>query len=58
MLRAIEMSWFVLDKYYYLDKVSVYIVALLLDLSRRNAYIKQNWPETWYKGAIISTVIF
>lgn len=43
MLQAIDMGWFVLNKYYAMtDNVPVYAAALLLDPSKRQAYIKQN----------------
>lgn len=45
MLRAIEMGWFILDKYYNkTDEVPVYAAAILLDPSRRAAYLQKNWP--------------
>ena len=41
MLQAIDMGWFVLNKYYTMtDNVPVYAAALLLDPSKRQAYIK------------------
>lgn len=53
MVRAIEMGWFVLDKYYNMtEEVSVYAAALLLDPSRRAAYIRKNWPVLWVEPAI------
>lgn len=53
MIRAIEMGWFVLDKYYNMtEEVPVYATALLLDPSRRAAYIRKNWPDTWVQPAI------
>jgi hypothetical protein len=52
MVRSIEMGWFVLDKYYTMtDNVPVYAAAILLDPSRRGAYLKKNWPAEWYKPA-------
>lgn len=57
MLRAIKMGWFVLDKYYTMSEdVPVYAAALLLDPSRRVAYIRQNWPQEWHSTAISSVV--
>ena len=32
--------------------VPVYSAALLLSPSKRDAYIKQNWPDEWYNNAI------
>ncbi|KAI7772501.1 hypothetical protein LZL87_014097 [Fusarium oxysporum] len=32
--------------------MSVYTAALLLDLSKRLAYIQQNWPRAWHETAI------
>ena len=53
MVRAIEMGWFILDKYYNLtDETPAYAAALLLDPSRRAAYIRKNWPATWVEPAI------
>ncbi len=53
MLHAIEMGWFVLNKYYTVtEDVPVYAAALLLDPSKRRAYIEQNWPSDWHEGAI------
>jgi len=53
MLKAIEMGWFVLDKYYTMtEDVPVYAASLLLDPSRRLAYIDQNWPSDWHEKAI------
>jgi hAT family protein len=53
MLRAIEMGWFVLNKYYTMtEDVPVYAAALLLDPSKRQAYIEQNWPSDWHESAI------
>ncbi|RYC77135.1 hypothetical protein BFJ63_vAg19991, partial [Fusarium oxysporum f. sp. narcissi] len=46
MVRAIDMGWSILSKYYRLtDEVPVYAAALLLDPPKRIAYIKQNWPK-------------
>jgi hypothetical protein len=53
MLHAIEMGWFILNKYYTMtEDVPVYAAALLLDPSKRVAYIKQNWPAGWHSSAI------
>jgi hypothetical protein len=53
MLHAIEMGWYVLNKYYTMsDTVPVYAAALLLDPSKRKAYIDQNWPSEWHDRAI------
>jgi hypothetical protein len=53
MLRAIEMGWFVLDKYYTMtEEVPVYASALLLNPSCRVAYLKKNWPREWHEPAI------
>lgn len=55
MVPAIEMGWFVLDKYYNMtEEAPVYAAALLLDPSRRAAYIRKNWPATWVEPAIES----
>lgn len=59
MIRAIEMGWFILDKYYNMtDQVPVYAAALLLDPRRRAAYIKKNWPEEWYEPALTAAGTF
>jgi hypothetical protein len=34
------------------EDVPVYAAALLLDPSKRQAYIEQNWPSDWHEGAI------
>jgi len=53
MLHAIEMGWFILDKYYALtDETPVYAAALLLDPSKRSTYIKKNWAGSWVDPAI------
>jgi hypothetical protein len=53
MLHAIDMGWFIMNKYYTMtEDVPVYSAALLLDPSKRDAYIKQNWPDEWYDNAI------
>ena len=53
MLHAIEMGWFILDKYYGLtDDSPAYATALLLDPSRRSAYLKKNWKGEWVQPAI------
>ena len=53
MLRAIEMGWFIIDKYYSKsDETPVYVAALLLDPRKRDAYLKQNWRRDWYESAI------
>jgi hypothetical protein len=53
MVRAIDMGWFVLDKYYSkTEEAPVYAAALLLDPSRRAAYIRKNWPASWGEPAI------
>jgi hypothetical protein len=53
MLHAIEMGWFVLDKYYTMTSdVPVYAAALLLHPGKRTAYIKKNWPVEWREPAI------
>jgi hypothetical protein len=56
MLRAIEMGWFILEKYYNrTDEVPAYAAALLLDPRKRAAYIKQNWAESWIDPAIVAS---
>lgn len=53
MIRAIDMGWYILDKYYNItSEVPAYIAALLLDPSRRIAYIQKNWPNSWILPAI------
>jgi hypothetical protein len=53
MLHAIEMGWFLIDKYYSkTEEAPVYAAALLLDPSRRAAYLKQNWPADWYETSV------
>jgi hypothetical protein len=53
MLHSIEMGWFILDKYYNrTDEVPVYAAALLLDPSKRSAYIRKNWITSWIEPAM------
>jgi hypothetical protein len=53
MIRVIQMGWFVLDKYYNLtEEAPVYAAALLLDPSRRVAYLQKNWPAAWIGPAV------
>lgn len=53
MLKAIEMGWFVLAKYYSkTEDTPVYAAALLLDPSRKLAYMKKNWHPSWHETAI------
>jgi len=55
MLRAIEMGWFVLNKYYTMtEEAPVYAAALLLNPSNRIAYLQKNWPADWHESAITS----
>jgi hypothetical protein len=59
MVRAIDMGWFILSKYYRLtEEVPVYAAALLLDPRKRIAYIKQNWPDEWHEDTIASATAF
>ncbi|KAF5132921.1 hypothetical protein E5D57_003559 [Metarhizium anisopliae] len=59
MVRAIDMGWFILSKYYRLtDEVPVYAAALLLDPRKRVAYIKQNWPKEWHEDTIALATTF
>jgi hypothetical protein len=53
IVRAIDMGWYVLNKYHTLSEdVPVYTAALLLDPTKRMAYIEQNWPREWHDTAI------
>ena len=53
MLRSIDMGWFIINKYYSCaDDVPIYATALLLDPSKRAAYLRQNWAPAWVKPAI------
>lgn len=53
MLKAIEMGWFVLDKYYTkTEDTPVYAASLLLDPSKRMAYLQKNWNKKWHDAAI------
>ncbi|EGU71854.1 hypothetical protein FOXB_17637, partial [Fusarium oxysporum f. sp. conglutinans Fo5176] len=59
MVRAIDMGWFILSKYYRrTDEVPVYDPALFLDPRKRMAYIKQNWPKEWHENTIASATEF
>ena len=53
MVHAIEMGWFILNKYYALtDTVPAYTMAILLDPRLRAKYITKNWPSEWQQPAI------
>ena len=53
MLHSIEMGWYLLDKYYQkTDEAPIYAAALLLDPRLRAAYLKRNWPDSWYRPAL------
>jgi hypothetical protein len=53
MLHAIDMGWFVLDKYYTItEDAPVYAASLLLHPSKRAKYINTKWPEAWRASAI------
>jgi hypothetical protein len=57
MLKAIEMGWFVLSKYYTkTEDVPVYAASLLIDPSRRLAYLEKNWHPDWHQTAIASAL--
>ncbi len=53
MRCAIEMGWFVINNYYTVTgDVPVYTATILLDPSKRDAYIRQNWLDEWYESAV------
>jgi hypothetical protein len=53
MLKAIEMGWFVLNKYYTkTEDTPVYAASLLLDPTKRMAYLEKNWNKEWHDTAI------
>ena len=53
MLHAIDMGWFLIDKYYSkTDEAPVYAAALLLHPQGRAAYLKKNWPAEWYDTSV------
>jgi hypothetical protein len=53
MLKAIEMGWFVLDKYYTkTEDTPVYAASVLLHPSKRMAYLQKNWDKRWHDAAI------
>jgi hypothetical protein len=55
MSHAIDMGWFVLKKYYAKsDAVPAYAAALLLDPTKRMAYLTQNWASEWISGILKS----
>lgn len=57
MALAVNMGWFLLDKYYSrTDVVPVYAAALLLDPEKRLGYINTNWEQSWVKDAVAATV--
>ncbi|KAF7573983.1 hypothetical protein PtrM4_056060 [Pyrenophora tritici-repentis] len=58
MVRAINMGWFVLNKYYSrADEVPAYGAAILLDPSSRRAYLDTFWEKAWVDSAIKSAGI-
>lgn len=55
MVRAINMGWFVLNKYYSrADEVPAYGAAILLNPSSRRAYLDTFWKKAWVDSAIES----
>jgi hypothetical protein len=43
MVQLIKIGWFMLEKYYNMtNNVPVYAAAIILDPSRRGAYLKKN----------------
>lgn len=53
MVHAIEMGWFIINKYYELtDIVPAYAASILLDPSNRAHYLRRNWPDEWVQPAI------
>lgn len=58
MVRAINMGWFVLNKYYgRADEVPAYGAAILLDPSSRRAYLDRFWKKDWVDPAIKSAAM-
>ncbi|KAI1663155.1 hypothetical protein L13192_12810 [Pyrenophora tritici-repentis] len=58
MVRAINIGWFVLNKYYSrADEVPAYGAAILLDPSSRRAYLDTFWEKAWVDSAIKSASI-
>ncbi|KAI1663193.1 Restless transposase [Pyrenophora tritici-repentis] len=58
MVRAINIGWFVLNKYYSrADEVPAYGAAILLDPSSRRAYLDTFWEKAWVDSAIKSAGI-
>ena len=52
MVNAINMGWYVLDKYYKsFDEAPAYTTALLLHPRRRLKYIDINWVSSWREPA-------
>jgi hypothetical protein len=55
MSHAIDMGWFVLKKYYAKsDAIPAYAAALLLDPTKRMAYLTKNWSSEWIPGILDS----
>jgi hypothetical protein len=57
MLHAVEMGWYILNKYYAkADDAPVYVTALMLNPELRFKYIEQNWKPEWLDTAKSSAV--
>jgi hAT family protein len=57
MVHAIEMGWFIINKYYEItDTVPAYTAAILLDPRNRAEYLRRNWPEKWVEPAIAHAI--
>ena len=55
LLRQIDKSWAVFDKYYLKTKESpFYAAAVIFHPSRRTLYLKHNWDKKWIRPAISS----
>lgn len=55
MSHSIDMGWYVMSKYYGLsEKSPVYAAAILLNPSKRKAYIEAAWIEAWIQPAVDS----
>jgi hypothetical protein len=55
MSHAINMGWFILNKYYHKsDETPAYAAALLLNPSCRAKYLNKNWDKAWIDDTITS----
>lgn len=57
MIRAIDMGWYVLDKYYNkTGEAPVYAAAILLDLRKRAAYLYRTGQKSGWSLPLNSPI--